>query len=126
MRSRGPRWIWPLLRMLLIAAAGTAAWFIADNWNRWTGAGLAQRTDDASLVGDLTPLSAKVSGYIRTVAVQDFATVQQGEVLAEIDPSDYRAQLAQAEANRAAAAATLANLVNQKAIQRASKLISDR
>ncbi len=119
MRSRGPRWIWPLLRMLLIAAAGTAAWFIADNWNRWTGAGLAQRTDDASLVGDLTPLSAKVSGYIRTVAVQDFATVRQGEVLAEIDPSDYRAQLARAEANRAAAAATLANLVNQKAIQRA-------
>jgi membrane fusion protein (multidrug efflux system) len=39
--------------------------------------------------------------------------------LAEIEPSDYRAQLAQAEANLAAAAAMLANLVNQKAIQRA-------
>lgn len=92
---------------------------IADHWDRWTGAGRFQRTDNATLTGDLTPLSAKVSGYIATVAVQDFATIRQGEVLAEIDASDYRAQLAQAEANRAAAMATLANLDNQKAVQRA-------
>ena len=67
----------------------------------------------------LTPLSAKVSGYIATVAVQDFSTVRAGDVLAAIDPADYRAQLTQAEANRAAAEAGLADLVNQKAVQRA-------
>ena len=115
----GTSWTWPLLRIVFIAAAGVAAWAIADIWDRWTGAGLSQKTDDAFVAGDLTPLSAKVSGYIATVAVQDFATVRRGDVLAEIDPSDYRAQLAQAEANRAAAEAMLTNLANQKAVQRA-------
>jgi membrane fusion protein, multidrug efflux system len=112
-------WSWPLLRVLFIVAATITAWFIADNWDRWTGAARSQTTDDAFLTGDLTPLSAKVSGYVATVGVQDFAIVRQGELLAEIEPSDYRAQLAQAEANHSAAAAMLANLVNQKAIQRA-------
>jgi membrane fusion protein, multidrug efflux system len=112
-------WLWPLFRVLFITAAGGAAWFIANNWDRWVGEARSQRTDDAFLTGDLTPLAAKVSGYVATVAVQDFATVRQGEILAEIDPSDYRAQLAQAEATRSAAAAVLANLANQKAIQRA-------
>jgi membrane fusion protein (multidrug efflux system) len=116
-RSGG--WLWPLLRVLFIVAATITAWFIAGNWDRWTGAARSQTTDDAFLTGDLTPLSAKVSGYVATVGVQDFATVRQGELLAEIEPSDYRAQLAQAEANYSAAAAMLANLVNQKAIQRA-------
>jgi membrane fusion protein (multidrug efflux system) len=112
-------WRWPSLRVLFIAAAAGAAWFIANNWDRWNGEGRSQKTDDAFLTGDLTPLSAKISGYVATVAVQDFATVRKGEILAEIDPSDYRAQLAQVEANRSAATNILANLVNQKAIQRA-------
>jgi membrane fusion protein, multidrug efflux system len=112
-------WLWPVLRILFIVAATIFAWFIADNWDRWTGAARSQTTDDAFLTGDLTPLSAKVSGYVASVGVQDFATVRQGDLLAEIEPSDYRAQLAQAVANDSAAAAMLANLVNQKAIQRA-------
>ena len=115
----GRSWLWPFLRIAFIAAAGVAAWFIANNWDRWTGAGLSQRTDDAFVTGDLTPLSAKVSGYIATVAVQDFATVRHGDVLAEIEPSDYRAERTQADANRAAAEATLANLAHQRAVQRA-------
>jgi membrane fusion protein (multidrug efflux system) len=112
-------WLWPVLRVSFIVAAAITGWSIANNWDRWTGAARSQTTDDAFLTGDLTPLSAKVSGYVATVGVQDFAVVRQGELLAEIEPSDYRAQLAQAEANLAAAAAMLANLVNQKAIQRA-------
>jgi membrane fusion protein (multidrug efflux system) len=113
------RWFWPLARVLLIAAAVLAAWFIATHWNRWVGTSRYQQTDNAFLAGDLTPLAAKVSGYIAAVPVQDFARVRQGEILAEIEPSDYRASLAQAEANLSAAAAVLSNLTNQKAIQRA-------
>jgi membrane fusion protein (multidrug efflux system) len=118
-KKRGGSWLWPLSRVLLVAAAGGGAWFIANCWDRWIGEGLRQRTDDAFLTGDLTPLSAKISGYIATAGVQDFATVKRGEILAEIDPCDYRAQLAQALANHSAAAAALANLANLKAIQRA-------
>ncbi|TDH60904.1 HlyD family secretion protein [Dankookia rubra] len=112
-------WLWPLLRVALVIGAGLAAWGIAENWNRWTGAVRYARTDDAYLAGDLTPLAAKVSGYVARVLVADYQAVRRGDLLVEIEPSDYRAQLAQAEANIAAAAANLANLANQRDVQRA-------
>jgi membrane fusion protein (multidrug efflux system) len=108
-----------LLRIMLVIAAGFIAWFVAQNWDRWTGAVRYARTDDAYMTGDLTPLSAKVSGYVEKVTVNDFQIVHKGDLLVEIEPSDYRAQLAQAQANLAGAQAVLANLDNQKAIQRA-------
>jgi membrane fusion protein (multidrug efflux system) len=64
-------------------------------------------------------LSAKVSGYVASVSVMDYQTVHKGDLIVEIDASDYRAQLLQAEASQAAAQATLANLANQKDVQRA-------
>lgn len=116
--SRG-NWIWPLVRVLFVVAAGFVAWLIAQNWDRWTGAARYADTDDAYLTGDLTPLAAKVSGYVANVAVGDFQTVHRGDLLVQIEPSDYAAALAQAQANLAAAQANLSNISNQKDIQRA-------
>lgn len=112
-------WLWPLLRVALVIGAGFLAWYVADNWNRWTGAVRSARTDDAYMTGDLTPLAAKISGYVSKVAVTDFQVVHRGDLLVEIEPSDYQAQLEQADANLAASRATLANLDTQKTIQRA-------
>jgi membrane fusion protein, multidrug efflux system len=112
-------WLFPAFRVLLVIAAGVLAWYVAGHWNRWTGAARYESTDDAYTEGDVTPLSAKVSGYIATVAVTDYQVVHKGDLIVEIDASDYRAQLLQAEANLAAAQATLANLANQKDVQRA-------
>ena len=117
--ASGGSWVWPLLRVALVIASGFVVWFVAGNWDRWTGAVRYARTDNAYMTGDLTPLAAKVSGYVAKVAVADFQVVQRGDVLVEIEPSDYQAQLAQAQANLAGAQANLANLDNQKAIQRA-------
>lgn len=111
--------VWSLTRLAFIASACLAIWLVANDWNRWTGASRYQETDDAFLTGDLTPLAAKVPGYISVVHVSDFATVSKGEVIAEIDPFDYRARLAQAEASEAAAEAALTNIANQRAIERA-------
>jgi membrane fusion protein (multidrug efflux system) len=111
--------VFPLLRVIFVIAAGFLAWYVAGNWNRWTGAARYEATDDAFMTGDLTPLSAKVSGYVASVPVGDYQTVHKGDLLVEIDPIDYRAQLAQANANLAATQATLANLANQKDVQRA-------
>jgi len=113
------RWLWPTSRVLLIMGAAFVTWFLANNWDRWSGSARYERTDDAYLTGDLTPLSAKVSGYILTTRIGDFQRVRRGEVLAEIDPADYQAQLAQAKASLAAAAANLDDIVNRKTIQRA-------
>jgi membrane fusion protein, multidrug efflux system len=115
----GRGWLFPLVRVLLVIAAGFGAWYVAGNWNRWTGEARYEKTEDAYMTGDVTPLAAKVSGYVETVAVNDYQTVKKGDLLVEIEGSDYRAQLAQAEANLAAAQATLDNLGNQKDVQRA-------
>jgi membrane fusion protein, multidrug efflux system len=116
---RWPGWIFPLLRIIFVVAAGYLAWYVAGHWNRWTGTARYESTDDAYMVGDVTPLAAKVSGYVASVPVSDFQTVHKGDLIVEIDAADYSAQLAQADANLAAAQATLANLANQKDVQRA-------
>jgi membrane fusion protein (multidrug efflux system) len=112
-------WLASTLRLAGVIGAGVLAWYVAGHWNRWTGSVRYEWTDDANTAGDVTPLAAKVSGYVADVAVADYQVVHQGDLIVEIDASDYRAQLLQAEANMAAAQATLANLANQKDVQRA-------
>ncbi len=112
-------WIFPVLRLTFLLGAAWLVWYIAGNWNRWTGAARLESTDDAYMAGDVTPLSARVSGYITEVAVNDYQSIHQGDLIAVIDPSDYEAQLGLAQANLAAAQATLANLANQRDVQRA-------
>ncbi len=118
-RGHWPGWVFPLARVAFVVAAGVGLWYVAGHWNRWTGAARYEATDDAFMVGDVTPLSAKVSGYVASVPVGDYQAVHAGDLVVEIDAADYRAQLAQAEATLVAARATLANLANQKDVQRA-------
>jgi membrane fusion protein (multidrug efflux system) len=61
-----------------------------------------------------------VAGEVRTVAVNDFQHVRAGELLVEVDPEDYLAVVAQAEASVAAAKAALENLDNQVELQYAT------
>jgi membrane fusion protein, multidrug efflux system len=117
-KGRIPEWAPPALRVLVVAGIAFLAWYVAGHWNRWTGAARYESTDDAYMSGDITPLSAKVSGYIEKVAVGDYQSVRKGDLIVQIEDSDYRAALEQAEAGLAAAEANLANLANQKDIQR--------
>ena len=94
---------------LAVLAAG---WAIARSSS-------ATYTDNAYVRGDVTSLAAKVAGYVVAVEVKDNQRVQAGEVLFRIDDRDYRAQLAQAEANLKAAEASLANVEAQTQLQRA-------
>src|SRR5271154_1601068 len=111
------RWLFPLLRILLLVFAAWLVWYPAGDWDRWTGAARFESTDDAFVSGDVTPLSARVSGNITEMPVNDFQLVRKGDLLAVIDPSDYQAQLELAQANLSAAEATLANLANQRIVQ---------
>jgi membrane fusion protein (multidrug efflux system) len=112
-------WIFSALRVLFLFAAAWLVWYVAGHWSRWTGSVRLEATDDAYIAGDVTPLSARVSGYITEVAVKDYQSVHKGDLIAVIDPSDYEAQLVLAQANLAAAQASLANLANQRDIQKA-------
>ena len=89
-------------------------------WTRWQGAAGWQGTDDAYLQADLTPIAARVAGYVRQVPVQDFDRVRAGQLVAEIVDDDYRAAVAQAQANVAAAQAQVRALQAQQALQAAN------
>jgi membrane fusion protein, multidrug efflux system len=117
--SAGSRWLYSVLRLLFLVIAAWLVWYVAAHWNRWTGSARFETTNDAYVAGDVTPLGAHVSGYIKSVAVADYQTVHENDLIAEIDPSDYQAQLSLAKANLAAAQAALANIANQKDVQSA-------
>src|ERR1700733_1050559 len=60
-----------------------------------------ESTDDAQADVHLYPVSARVSGYVVRVNVDDNQWVEKGTVLVEIDPKDYEVAVAQAQANLA-------------------------
>ncbi|MGE6762849.1 HlyD family secretion protein [Corallococcus interemptor] len=67
-----------------------------------------ESTDDAQVEADVVPLAARVSGPVVKVAVQDNATVHQGDVILQIDPRPYEARVKQAEAELESARAQAA------------------
>jgi len=69
-----------------------------------------ESTDDAQADVHLYPVSARVSGYVVKVNVDDNQWVEKGTVLVEIDPTDYQVAVAQAQANLASAEATARSL----------------
>jgi membrane fusion protein (multidrug efflux system) len=89
-------------------------------WDEWVGSAIVQTTDDAYVRAETTRLSSRVAGEILTVAVNDYQRVNAGDLLVQIDPADYRAQVDQAEASVAAAQAALDNLNNQVELQYAT------
>jgi len=104
--------------LTLCVAAGL---FLTINgcWTRWEGGGAEQRTDDAYLRADLTPLSTRISGTVRKMEVGDYEAVKAGQLLVQLDDDDYGAMLAEAKAGLAAAQAQLASNQSAKQIQEA-------
>jgi membrane fusion protein, multidrug efflux system len=108
-----------LVRLAVLLAAGVVVVLFATQWDRWVGLAVRQVTDDAYVRGDITPLSAQIEGYVRRVPVDDFQRVKGGELLVEIEDDDYRARVAQAEADLLGAQAAIENLKARKQAQHA-------
>jgi membrane fusion protein, multidrug efflux system len=116
---------WPSLReivwrALVFIVAIAILVIVATRWNYWQGKAGWQTTDDAYLQADVTPIASKVAGYVRELPVQDYEHVHSGQLLAQIVDVDYRAAVAQAEANVAAAAAQADALKAQRDLQGAN------
>lgn len=110
-----------LLLAAAVAGAGTFAWFQFGSqtapvqpdalrrmgWDapavvRVEPAALGQLDVQIKSIGTVTPLNtvtvqSRVSGVLEKVVFEEGARVEQGALLAEIDPLPYRAQLEQAE-----------------------------
>jgi membrane fusion protein, multidrug efflux system len=102
--------------LILLLAVGIVV-TLTRNWNAWEGQRIEQVTNDAYVRRDLTPLSTKVAGLVRTVKVSDYQQVRKGDELVLLEDEDYRAQVAQAAAAVEAAHAALENNRRQRELQ---------
>jgi len=104
------RFLLPSLVLLVVVALITV---VANRWNTWTGQAAIQSTDDAYVSADVTRLSTRISGQVSSVAVDDFQSVKAGDLLIQIDPADYQAQVDLANATLAASQAAIDILGDQ-------------
>ena len=96
--------------LLLLTGAGYLDW---DNSLHF------ETTDDAYIASRQFAIAPEVPGYITAVSVTDNEHVNAGDVIARIDDRTYRAALAQAEAQVAAAQANIENVDAQLTVQQA-------
>jgi membrane fusion protein, multidrug efflux system len=102
--------VFGLLFILLAMPAGYLYWDYARHF---------ETTDDAFIASRQFSIAPKVSGYVVAVPVTDNQHVNAGDVIARIDDRDYRTALAQAQAQVAAAQASIQNIDAQLAVQQA-------
>jgi membrane fusion protein (multidrug efflux system) len=84
---------------LFIAGATVVVVLLAFWGVHWLTVGRYQvTTDNAYVRADISLISAKIEGYVRAVPATDNQSVHAGDVLVEIDPTDYQARVAAARA----------------------------
>jgi len=74
-------------------------------------------TDNAYVRADISLISPQVQGYVRAIPVAENQSVHAGDVLVEIDPSDY-------QSNLAAARAALAEAQGARSAQQAGRALA--
>ncbi len=74
----------------------------------WRYLGSYESTDDAQIDGHVNSVSARISGYVLKLNVEDNQYVEKGTVLVEIDPADYEGAVATARGEYADAQAQAA------------------
>ncbi len=108
-----------LIPAVILAIALALVLVISTRWNAIRSTAGLQKTDDAYVHANIVPLSTRVSDTLRTLTVNDFERVQAGQLLAQLDDTDYKADVARAEAQLAASQASLADNQVQKQVQSA-------
>ena len=101
---RSPRFrMFFILGAVLLAVVGFFLWRYFSSY---------ESTDDAQIDGHVNSISARVSGHVLKLNIQDNQFVRAGTVLVEIDPTDYQVAVdrAQADYNDAKATADAANV----------------
>lgn len=84
-------WLGAALRVLVVVGIIGAVIF-------WWYSRKYESTDDAQIDGHIYPVSARISGHIVKVNVEDGQFVKAGTVLVEIDDTDYKVGVSQANA----------------------------
>jgi membrane fusion protein (multidrug efflux system) len=91
--------IFLLFALLIVLAIGSYA--------LWDYLSSYESTDDAQIDGHVNAISARITGHLSEVLVEDAQLVKAGDVLVKIDPRDYEVAVSQSEADLADAEAAL-------------------
>jgi membrane fusion protein (multidrug efflux system) len=78
-----------LVALLVLLLVGWF-WWESRHW---------ENTDDAEVDGHIYPISARVSGHVIKVNYDDGQFVHKGDVLVQLDPTDYQVALQRAQAD---------------------------
>src|SRR3974390_810809 len=81
-----------ILFIALLAVLVAVGWYWWDS-RRW------ESTDDAQIDGHIYPISARVGGQVVKVNVDDGNFVHKGDVLVQIDSTDYKVAVDRAQAD---------------------------
>ncbi len=82
----------PIVFLIAIVVVVLVGWFWWES-RHW------EDTDDAEIDGHIYPISARVAGQVTRVNYDDGQVVHKGDVLVQIDPTDYQVALARAQAD---------------------------
>ena len=85
-----------IYNVAVIAAIVLALGYVCSRFIHW---GNVEYTDDAQVQRHITPLNARVGGFIKEIRFDDFQHVKKGDTLVIIEDAEYQLQLAQAEAS---------------------------
>ncbi len=102
----------------LVAVVLLGAGWYGYRW--WTELRFIETTDDAYVGGDVTPIAPHVSGFVAKILVTDNQYVRAGQTLIRLDPRDFAAALARADALVRARTADLADLAARRTLQEAT------
>src|SRR5258708_25367928 len=114
-----------IIPVITLAIAAFLLFTMNGWWTSWEGAKAEQRTNDAYVRADMTPLSTRISGTVRKIDVDDFEAVKPGQLLVQLNDEDYRAIVEQAKAALAAAKAQFDDNQASKRIQDAQILSAE-
>ncbi|WP_313198164.1 HlyD family secretion protein [Rhizobium sp.] len=117
--KESPRPKSPIARRVLLGSTMLAlvAFVAYEGYSYYSTGRFIETTEDAYLKTDFTAVAPKVSGYVSQVLVEDNQKVVAGQVVARIDDRDFRAALAQAQGDLAAAEAAIRNIDAQIILQ---------
>ncbi|MGC1507291.1 HlyD family secretion protein [Ketobacter sp. MCCC 1A13808] len=103
-----------VLGLVVLVAVG----FAGSKAMHWYNKGrFIESTDNAYIQADSVPLRAEITGLIKTVAVKENQQVKKGDLLLQIDPTDYIAGVAEAQAQLLVARSALLDIQQQIKLQ---------
>jgi membrane fusion protein, multidrug efflux system len=112
----------PVILAVLAAALAFGGY---EGYHWWTEGRFMVSTDDAYVQADITILSAKISGYVSSVAVTNNQSVRTGDLIAKIDDGDYRFALQSAKDKLATQQSAITRIGRQIESGRASAAQAD-